>query len=277
MLLLQLTPFRLEDFCCAIVAEENSKLICEIFSAIVRLTVRESEHVGSWLAPHDEKDSVYLASMCLDSLTWPELIRGVLQSSPEYSDGLRIVEQRSFPCVSAKDKLDLLGILCGAILRLPGVIRAALNTDISIQHEENCRNCQKPGDLICCEMCPATYHLECASPPLKEVPEGEWFCPICKFNQVSGDAARKLLGFSTCPRQCCIFVGAVNCWFEARDNVYELNSSMRTIFVMEPALADSFTGNLFRRSCCSRILKWWNFFADHRLVVCVVPFVLLVG
>ncbi|OQV20057.1 Nucleosome-remodeling factor subunit BPTF [Hypsibius exemplaris] len=185
---LQLTPFRFEDFCCALMAEENSRLIAEIFSSIFRLIIRDCETTGLWLAPHDEKDSVYLPAYCLDSLTWPELVRSYLNSSasPDYAAGVRIVSQPAFPCVPAKDKLDLLEILCATCLRLNGAIRATLTSDYTIQHEEACRSCQRLGELICCEHCPATYHLECVTPPLKDVPEGEWVCPVCRSNQVVG-------------------------------------------------------------------------------------------
>ena len=117
---LQLTPFRFEDFCCAVTAEENSRLVADIFSAVIRLLIRDTESSGFCLAPHDEKDSIYLPVACLDEMTWPEMVRMYLQSSAEYKDGLKIIEQSTFPCVSAKDKLDLLEIVSSALLRLPG-------------------------------------------------------------------------------------------------------------------------------------------------------------
>ena len=40
------------------------------------------------------------------------------------------------------------------------------------------------GDLLCCETCPAVYHLGCLDPPLAEVPTGVWFCPVCCKHQV---------------------------------------------------------------------------------------------
>ena len=35
------------------------------------------------------------------------------------------------------------------------------------------------GQLLCCEMCPASYHLKCLDPPLDKVPRGDWHCPDC--------------------------------------------------------------------------------------------------
>lgn len=31
-----------------------------------------------------------------------------------------------------------------------------------------------------CEKCDTPYHLGCLNPPLKEIPEGQWFCPKCE-------------------------------------------------------------------------------------------------
>ena len=31
---------------------------------------------------------------------------------------------------------------------------------------------------MCCEACPATFHIECLG--LKALPEGDWFCPTCR-------------------------------------------------------------------------------------------------
>ncbi|KAK7401612.1 hypothetical protein VNO78_13226 [Psophocarpus tetragonolobus] len=40
-----------------------------------------------------------------------------------------------------------------------------------------CELCDDGGELLCCEACPRTYHLECLD--LKSVPEGEWRCANC--------------------------------------------------------------------------------------------------
>ncbi|KAL2629360.1 hypothetical protein R1flu_014046 [Riccia fluitans] len=43
-----------------------------------------------------------------------------------------------------------------------------------------CMVCEVGGNLICCDLCPRVYHLECLSPPLKRTPPGKWLCPVCK-------------------------------------------------------------------------------------------------
>ncbi|KAG8080478.1 hypothetical protein GUJ93_ZPchr0007g5256 [Zizania palustris] len=53
-----------------------------------------------------------------------------------------------------------------------------------------CVECDLGGNLLCCDSCPRTYHLECLNPPLKRAPPGNWQCPRCRTKKVS----LKLLG-----------------------------------------------------------------------------------
>lgn len=50
----------------------------------------------------------------------------------------------------------------------------------SAESNEHCPVCLEGGEVICCDTCPAVYHLECINPPLKKVPRGKWSCPGCK-------------------------------------------------------------------------------------------------
>ena len=44
-----------------------------------------------------------------------------------------------------------------------------------------CRQSNEDDDatLLECDRCENPYHLSCLSPPLDEVPQGEWFCEAC--------------------------------------------------------------------------------------------------
>ncbi|XP_022979137.1 protein CHROMATIN REMODELING 4-like isoform X1 [Cucurbita maxima] len=42
-----------------------------------------------------------------------------------------------------------------------------------------CVVCDLGGNLLCCDSCPRTYHLQCLNPPLKRIPMGKWHCPNC--------------------------------------------------------------------------------------------------
>ncbi|KAF0908181.1 hypothetical protein E2562_023810, partial [Oryza meyeriana var. granulata] len=48
-----------------------------------------------------------------------------------------------------------------------------------------CVECDLGGNLLCCDSCPRTYHLECLNPPLKRAPPGNWQCPRCRMKNVS--------------------------------------------------------------------------------------------
>ncbi|KAL8265884.1 hypothetical protein R6Q59_003228 [Mikania micrantha] len=45
-----------------------------------------------------------------------------------------------------------------------------------------CVVCDLGGELLCCDSCPRTYHIECLDPPMKRIPNGKWNCPSCCLN-----------------------------------------------------------------------------------------------
>lgn len=44
---------------------------------------------------------------------------------------------------------------------------------------EICKTIENPDKLLLCDNCDAPYHTYCLNPPLKEVPEDDWFCAEC--------------------------------------------------------------------------------------------------
>ena len=34
--------------------------------------------------------------------------------------------------------------------------------------------------MLLCDKCDTGYHTFCLKPPLKRIPEGEWYCPKCE-------------------------------------------------------------------------------------------------
>ncbi|KAJ9480601.1 hypothetical protein VN97_g12950, partial [Penicillium thymicola] len=50
-------------------------------------------------------------------------------------------------------------------------------------NSDDCHQCGKGGDLLCCDTCVNSYHFECLDPPLdpKNPPQGEWHCPKCSI------------------------------------------------------------------------------------------------
>merc|ERR1712161_55493 len=47
-----------------------------------------------------------------------------------------------------------------------------------------CLVCDKPGDLICCDICPSSFHLKCIGMNKKDaVGTSSWHCEICQNNK----------------------------------------------------------------------------------------------
>ncbi|KAL3850584.1 hypothetical protein ACJIZ3_012466 [Penstemon smallii] len=44
-------------------------------------------------------------------------------------------------------------------------------------NDDVCSVCHYGGELVLCDQCPSSFHTHCLG--LKEVPEGDWFCPSC--------------------------------------------------------------------------------------------------
>ncbi|OQE15211.1 hypothetical protein PENFLA_c033G09103 [Penicillium flavigenum] len=51
------------------------------------------------------------------------------------------------------------------------------------ENSDDCHQCGKGGDLLCCDTCINSYHFDCLDPPLdpKNPPQGEWHCPKCSI------------------------------------------------------------------------------------------------
>ncbi|XP_063720440.1 chromodomain-helicase-DNA-binding protein 4-like isoform X2 [Symsagittifera roscoffensis] len=60
------------------------------------------------------------------------------------------------------------------------------------EHQEYCKACRQGGQLLCCAMCPSTYHLGCLNPPLLEIPDGVWVCPRCSVGELKKKATKIL-------------------------------------------------------------------------------------
>jgi [histone H3]-trimethyl-L-lysine4 demethylase len=56
---------------------------------------------------------------------------------------------------------------------------ARVPTNIDTLLCEKCAAGHHEDKIILCDRCDKGYHLFCLSPPLDDVPEGEWICPEC--------------------------------------------------------------------------------------------------
>ncbi|CAL8344363.1 unnamed protein product [Arctogadus glacialis] len=63
-------------------------------------------------------------------------------------------------------------------------VRDARRSGRATNHD-TCDSCREGGDLLCCDHCPAAFHLQCCNPPLSEemLPPGEWMCHRCNVRK----------------------------------------------------------------------------------------------
>ncbi|XP_045626029.2 nucleosome-remodeling factor subunit NURF301 isoform X1 [Procambarus clarkii] len=185
--LVRLSPMRFEDFCAALMAEEQSSLLAEVHMSLLKALIREEDSQQTHFGPLDQKDSINVILYFIDALTWPESLRLYLQSDHEFRETLHILDSCNYPFTSLENRLQVLQFLCDQFLQT-SVVREDLLSEGKLRYDDHCRVCHKTGDLLCCDSCSAVYHLDCVDPPLHDIP-GEmedWTCSVCTAHQVEG-------------------------------------------------------------------------------------------
>ncbi|XP_006833794.1 PREDICTED: nucleosome-remodeling factor subunit BPTF [Chrysochloris asiatica] len=182
---LRLSPFRFEDFCAALVSQEQCTLMAEMHVVLLKAVLREEDTSNTTFGPADLKDSVNSTLYFIDGMTWPEVLRVYCESDKEYHHVLPYQEAEDYPYGPVDNKIKVLQFLVDQFLTT-NIAREELMSEGVIQYDDHCRVCHKLGDLLCCETCSAVYHLECVKPPLEEVPEDEWQCEVCVAHKVPG-------------------------------------------------------------------------------------------
>ncbi|XP_043718018.1 increased DNA methylation 1-like [Telopea speciosissima] len=110
--------------------------------------------------------------------------------------------------------------------------RGYLNVDIQKddvdKNDDICNICGGDGQLICCDICPLTYHEECVG--IKTLPQAAFHCPICRCSicGMSGDKFSSFTCFqceelchSHCVRGTAVFV----------DNVFFCGKSCSEVYL----------------------------------------------
>ena len=63
---------------------------------------------------------------------------------------------------------------------LPDIIDEYDPAKVRPQADHRCEVCRRidcPDTMLLCDGCYLGYHMECLTPPMLEVPMGEWYCP----------------------------------------------------------------------------------------------------
>ncbi|UJR09016.1 hypothetical protein I4U23_013265 [Adineta vaga] len=185
--ILRLSPFLFEHFCTSIIQsiDLNNILFSQIHICLLRLLIKQDDDDGiTYASETDIKGIVDLSFVTMDYITWPYILQLFMTSHPQLKMFSNVIKEYPFN-TTIEDKIDVLLALCDVTLTTK-TIRREFDDTKPKQHDDNCRQCQKRGDLLCCDRCEATYHLTCLNPPLTSVPTVEWFCPVCEQNQVDG-------------------------------------------------------------------------------------------
>ncbi|XP_035437164.2 nucleosome-remodeling factor subunit NURF301 isoform X1 [Spodoptera frugiperda] len=184
--LVRLSPFRIEDLCAAISCEEQSNLLVEVHMMLLKALLREEDAQQTHFGPLDHKDSVNITLFLLDVMTWPEVLRIYIESDKSFDQNVvRILNACEYPFTTVDERLAVLQFLCNQFL-ITNPVRDDLLSEVPIHYDDHCRVCHRLGDLLCCETCPAVFHLECVDPPLGDVPSEDWQCALCKQHKTMG-------------------------------------------------------------------------------------------
>lgn len=184
--LVRLSPFRIEDLCAAISCEEQSNLLVEVHMMLLKALLREEDAQQTHFGPLDHKDSVNITLFLLDVMTWPEVLRIYIESDKSFDQNVvKILNACEYPFTSVENRLAVLQFLCNQFL-ITNPVRDDLLSEVPIHYDDHCRVCHRLGDLLCCETCPAVFHLECVDPPLGDVPSEDWQCALCKQHKTMG-------------------------------------------------------------------------------------------
>lgn len=184
--LVRLSPFRFEEFCAALVCDEQSALLTDVHIMLLKAILREEDAQGTHFSPLDQKDTVNISLYLIDSITWPEVLRSYVECDESFGrDIYQVLTSGDYPYTGVADRIRVLQFLTDQFLTT-NAIRDVMLQEGPIHYDDHCRICHRLGDLLCCETCPAVYHLECVEPPMIDVPTEDWQCGICKAHKVSG-------------------------------------------------------------------------------------------
>ncbi|KAL0125669.1 hypothetical protein PUN28_004623 [Cardiocondyla obscurior] len=184
--LVRLSSFRFEDFCAALMCEDQTNLLAEIHIMLIKALLREEDSQQTHFGPLDQKDSVNVSLYFVDSMTWPEVLRSYVESDKSFDQNiLHILSTTEYPFTAIEDRIKVLQFLTDQFL-ITNPVREDLLHEGAMHYDDHCRVCHRLGDLLCCETCPAVFHLECVEPPLVDVPTEDWQCSICKAHKVMG-------------------------------------------------------------------------------------------
>lgn len=115
--LVRLSPFRIEDFCAALMCEDQTSLFAEIHIMLLKALLREEDSQQTHFGPLDQKDSVNVSLFLIDNMTWPEVLRSYVESDNTFdANVLNILNNSEYPFTSVEDRIKVLQFLTDQFL-----------------------------------------------------------------------------------------------------------------------------------------------------------------
>lgn len=143
--ILCLSPFRFEDFCMALIVNEQSSLLVEAHISLLKCILQEEDNNNSMFGPHDARDSINISLFLVDSLTWFEVLRMYFDSltcTEEIQRILPFFSHRHYQDLNTSQRLLLLQTLSDLFLTT-NLVREAIMKEGAFIHEEQCRLCHR--------------------------------------------------------------------------------------------------------------------------------------
>jgi len=146
--------------------------------------MREDDVTGTTYGPNECKDSMQSVLFFADNMTWAECLRAYFESDPTWTEIYDTLTSVEYPFCGPEIRIQVLAWLVDVFMVSNGV-RDFLALEGKISHEDYCRCCNRLGELICCETCPAVFHLGCIKLRSEEEdPPDDWKCPVCEHHEV---------------------------------------------------------------------------------------------
>lgn len=133
--LVRLSPFRLEDFCAALLSEDQNALLAEVHIMLLKALLREEDSQQTHFGPLDQKDSVNISIYLIDYLTYPEILRAYVESDKNFdANVLNILSTSDYPFTMLKDRIAVLQFLTDQFLTTNPVREDLLSESTYLTH-----------------------------------------------------------------------------------------------------------------------------------------------
>nr|CDJ89235.1 Zinc finger domain containing protein [Haemonchus contortus] len=88
-----------------------------------------------------------------------------------------------------------------AVKRYEKPSAATVAADWNSVNRTYCVVCREGGELLCCDVCPASFHLLCHEPIIRreKIPRGRWLCNRCRRSGATAAAKRSHASFDVPP------------------------------------------------------------------------------